>query len=126
MVRKTFSPQVMRTVPAGLSPQFRERIEFGFDLVEAVTDGAGESLTGRRGRNAARGAREKPDPQPLLQSAHGLAQRRLGDAQHGAGAGEAAFARHRHERQHIVEIAPRHPVALGLFVSNLLISRNKH
>ena len=78
VARRGHEAWVQRRIESGeLVPNlpFRERIEFGFDLIEAVTDGASQSLTGRRGRHAARGAREKPDPQPLLQPTDGLAQR---------------------------------------------------
>ena len=64
-----------------LVAQFRQRLELGLDLVEAVADGLHQPLAGRGRRDAARGARQQPDLQPLLQPADGLAERRLRDAQ---------------------------------------------
>ena len=65
----------------GLLAQLAQRGELGVDLVEPRADGAEQALARLGRRDAARGAGQQPQAEPLLQPADGVAQRRLRDAE---------------------------------------------
>ena len=64
-----------------------------FDSFEGRGEFLEEREAGRGGRDAARGAGEELEAEPLFESAHGVAERGLRDAEAGGGAGEAALFR---------------------------------
>ncbi|MNL13651.1 hypothetical protein D3C87_1345630 [compost metagenome] len=96
---------------AGRDPQFARRLvaeraeqgQFVVDLFEPGGDHPQQMLAGFSRRNAARGARQQPDTQSILQLAHGAAQGRLRHTQPGSGTGETALLCHgREDRQLVV------------------------
>ena len=107
-VRSTLSPQVMRTVPAGLSRSSVSASSSASISSKRWPIALRQSLAGRGGRYAAGGAREQANLQSRLEPPDGLAQRRLRDPQRGGSPGKAAFARHGDEGQQIVEVASSH------------------
>ena len=66
-----------------LLAQFRDGRNFGVDFFEPRPDGPQEPLARFGRRDAARGTGQKPDAQPRLKLADGLAECRLRDAQLG-------------------------------------------
>lgn len=92
----------------GLFAQLRERGQFRVDLVEPRPDGAQQALAGLGWRDAPRCAGQKPQAEPLLEGAHGVAQRGLRHAELGCGAGEAALARDCEKGDEIVDVGPGH------------------
>lgn len=64
-------------VAGGLFPQFAQRGQFGIDLVETRADVTQQAFTCFGRRDAARGACQQPDPEPLLEPADGVTERRL-------------------------------------------------
>ena len=94
----------MRTVPAGLSRSAVSAASSRLDLVQRGADGLHEPLAGFRRRDAAGRAGQQAQAQARLQIAHGLAQRRLRDAELRGGLGEAALARDGHESRDVVQV----------------------
>ena len=91
-----------------LVAKLAQRGELGIDLVEARPDGPQQPLAGLGRRDAARGAGQQPQAEPLLQPADGVAERRLRNAELRRGPGEAALPRHREEGEEIVDVLARH------------------
>ena len=71
----------MRIGAGGLLAQLAQGRELGLDLVEPRADGLEQALARLGRRDAARGAGQQPQPEPRLEPADGLAQRRLRDAE---------------------------------------------
>ena len=107
-MRSTLSPQVMRTVPAGLSRSAVSASSSAsisskrWPIACARRSPAAVGATLRVVRVRRRICSRSSSPRT------GLAQRRLRDPQRGGGAGKAAFARHGHEGEQIVEVASCH------------------
>ena len=95
-------------VPAGFSPNSLTACKLGVDLLEPRAEGPQQALARLGGRHAARGAGQQPQPEPCLQAADGLAQRRLRHAELRGGPGEAPLPRDREEGEEVVEVRPRH------------------
>ena len=95
-------------VPAGFSRSSPTARELGLDLVEARAERVQETLAGCGRRDAARGAGQKPDAEPGLEFAHGVAQRRLRHAEPGRGFGEALLPRHGEEGHKVIQMAALH------------------
>ena len=72
------------------------------------SDGAQQPLAGFRRRHAAGGARQQPQAQPLFQTANGVAERGLRNPELCRCPREAAFPRHREEREEIIGVLSRH------------------
>jgi len=73
------------------------------------TKAASGSQTFRfRGREAACGARQQSNAQARFELAHGMAERRLRDAQRCGGFRETALSRYGHKGQQIIAIAALH------------------
>ena len=102
------STEVMRTVPAGLSRSALMRRNLAFDLVEPRPDPVEQTLARLGQGDAARRAGQQPKAEPRLQSADGVAQRRLGNAELGGSLGEAPLARDRDEGEEVVQIVAAH------------------
>ena len=88
----------------GLLAQLAQRGQLGVDLVEPRADGPQQALAGLGRRDAARGAGQQPEPEPLFESADGVAERRLRNAELRGGPGEAPLLRHGEEGQEVVDV----------------------
>ena len=107
-VSAAYSVVVMRIVPAGLSRSSLERRKLGLDLFEPRAERVQEALARVRRRHAARGAGQQPDAEPRFERAHGMAQRRLRDAELRRRLGEAALAPDGDEGHEVIEMAALH------------------
>jgi hypothetical protein len=67
----------------------------------------------------ARGPLQEPHPEPLLQDLHGVAQRRLGHAELGRRAGEAALLRDDHKGGKVIQVVSLHSCAAYISPSEL-------
>ena len=99
---------VRRTVPDGFP-----RKAPSASTPEAMSSSAGRRRAKHRlarfgRRHRARGPRQEPHPEPLLQSLHGVAQRRLGHAELGRRTGKAALLRDNREGGEVVQIVSFH------------------
>ena len=92
----------------GLLPQLAQRRQFGVDLIERGPTVAEQAFARLGRRDAARGAGQQPKPEPRFESADGVAEGRLRDAELRRGPGEAPLPRHREEGQEVVEVAALH------------------
>ena len=92
----------------GLLAKLAQRRQLGVDLIEARADGAEQAFARLGRRDAARGAGQQPKPEPLFESADGVAERRLRNAELRRGPGEAPLPRHRQEGEEIVDVFARH------------------
>ena len=93
---------MIRIVPAGFSRSSLSAARSGVDLVEPRAHGAEQALARLGRRHAARGAGQQPQPEPRLEPADGVAERRLGDAELRRGPGEAPLPRHGEEGEQVV------------------------
>jgi hypothetical protein len=78
------------------------------DLVEAWANVLKQTLTRFRRRDAPRGAAKEPNPKPLFEFSHRMAQCRLGDAQLTGGFREAALSRDGDKGLKVVQTAALH------------------
>ncbi|GAB9170963.1 hypothetical protein BDS110ZK17_58360 [Bradyrhizobium diazoefficiens] len=85
-----------------------QRRQLRVDLRKARSDIAQQALAGFRRCDAAGGAGEQPQAEPLLQRAHGVAERGLRHAELGGRAGEAALAGDREEGEEVVDVGAGH------------------
>ena len=82
--------------------------QLGVDLVEPWAHASQQAFARLGGRHAARGPAQQPQPEPRLEPANGVAERRLGHAELGRGPREAPLPRHGEEGQQVVEALARH------------------
>ncbi len=94
--------------PRGLVPKLADRHQLRLDLVQAWADRRQKPLSGVGGRNAARGPRQQPHPEPLLEPAQGVAEGRGGDAELGRRAGEAPLPGHADEGDEVADVRASH------------------
>ena len=92
-------------VPAGFSRSSLSAASSASISSNRGPSGVQQAFAGFGRRDAARGAGQQPDAQPRFESADGVAQRRLRDAELRRGLGEAALARHGDEGDEVVEVA---------------------
>jgi len=92
----------------GLAAKLAQRGDLGVDLVEPRAYGPHESLPSRRRHNAARGAGEEADPEPLLDGTDGVAERRLGNTELRRRAGETPFPCHCEEGEQVIDVLSWH------------------
>ena len=92
----------------GFVAQVTESCELRLDLVEARAERTHQPLARLGRRHAPRRARQQPDPEPLFELAHRMAQRGLGHPEPGRRLGKAALPRHREERDQVVDIGSGH------------------
>ena len=88
--------------------ELAQRSELRLDLVEARPDRPQQALAGLGGRDAAGGPRQQPQPEPLLQAADGMAQRRLRHPELRRRPGEAPLARDGEEGEEVADGLARH------------------
>jgi len=92
----------------GLIVQFAQGQQFGVDFGESRPQGPHQALARLGGRDAAGGARQQSQPQPGLQPAHRMAQRRLGNPELRCRSGEAALLRYGEEGQKSIQVFACH------------------
>ena len=95
-------------VPDGLVAQLAQRGQLRVDLVQARPGGTQQPLARLGRRDAAGGAGQQPQAKPRLEPAHGLAQRRLRDAELRGGTGEAPLPRHGEEGDDVIQVRAGH------------------
>ena len=95
-------------VPAGVSRSSRQRRQLGVDLVEARADGAEQPLAASVGATLRVVRVSSRRPSRSSSRAHGVAERRLRDAELRGGAGEAALARDGEEGEQVVDVGAGH------------------
>ena len=91
-----------------LLAQLAQGGQLGADLVERRAERAQQPLAGLGRRDAAGGAGQEPDAEPLLEPADGVAQRRLRGAELGRGPREAALLGDREEGIEIGQFLTAH------------------
>src|SRR5215203_2987380 len=91
-----------------LFPQLTDCRDLSFDLVEARPNIVKQAFPGFCRRDAAGGAAEEPDAEPLFEFSHGMAQRRLRDAELGGGFRETALSRNGDKGLKVVQTPALH------------------
>ena len=91
-------------VPAGFSRSSLKRRKLGVDLLKPGTQGVQQAFARLGRRDAARGAGQQPKTEPFLESADGVAERRLRNAELRCRPGETALLRDREEGDEIIEV----------------------
>ncbi len=92
----------------GLRTELAQRGQLGVDLVQPGAHGPQQAFARVGRRDAARGAGQQPDAEPLFESTDRVAERGLGNAELGCGFGEAARAPDGQEGQEVVQICALH------------------
>jgi len=102
-----------------LPAQSADRIHPGGNILQCRAQRAKHRLARFSRRHRARGPRQQPHPEPLFESLHGVAQRRLGHAELGRRAGKAALLGHDREGGKVVQIVSFHLCTTYISLSGL-------
>src|SRR6516164_3050510 len=92
----------------GLVAKVAQCCKLGLDLLKSRAKALHQSLARLRRRHPSCCAGKEPYAEPRLKLPHGVAQRRLRDAEFGGGFGEALLARHGEEREKVIQMSALH------------------